>query len=43
MPTKTKTPAKVNVPTSEAGRFEPLMRSHEQRLAAGQALRDTVP
>jgi uncharacterized protein (DUF2252 family) len=39
----TKTPVKDKVPTAEAGRFEPLMRSRDQRIADGQALRDTVP
>jgi len=42
MPTA-KTPVKGKVPKVEAGRFEPLMRSRDQRLADGQALRDTVP
>jgi len=39
----TKTPVKHKVPKVEAGRFEPLMRSRDQRVADGQALRDTVP
>jgi len=43
MPTTTKIPVKDNVPTSKAGRFEPLMRSRDERVADGQALRDTVP
>ena len=38
-----KKPVKNEAPTGEAGRFEPLMRSREQRLAAGVALRETVP
>ena len=42
MPTP-KTPVKDEVATVETGRFEPLMRSRDQRLADGQALRDTVP
>ena len=37
------TPVKDKVPKAKAGRFEPLMRSRDQRLADGQALRDTVP
>jgi hypothetical protein len=38
-----KKPVKSGSPTVEAGRFEPVMQSREQRLAAGSALRDTVP
>ncbi len=36
-------PVKSEAPAGEAGRFEPLMQSREQRLAAGVALRETVP
>ena len=43
MHTTTKATAKDKVQTSEAGRFEALMRSRDQRVADGQALRDTVP
>ena len=39
----TKTPVKDKVPTSKTGRFEPVMRSRDQRIADGKALRDTVP
>ena len=42
MPT-TKTPVQDQISTGKTGRFEPLMRSRDQRLADGQALRDTVP
>jgi uncharacterized protein (DUF2252 family) len=38
-----KKPVKSESATGESGRFEPLMRSRDQRLADGQALRDTVP
>ena len=37
-----KAPVKRRAKKAETGRFEPLMRSRDQRLAAGQALRDTV-
>ena len=43
MPTTKKVPVTATGKTVEAGRFEPLMRSREQRIADGQALRDTVP
>jgi uncharacterized protein (DUF2252 family) len=39
----TKTAVNDRVPTSEASRFEPVMRSRDQRIADGKALRDTVP
>jgi len=42
MPT-TKTPVKGKVSASERGRFEPVMRSRDQRLAEGKSLRETVP
>ena len=42
MPT-TKMAVKDKVPRSESGRFEPVMRSRDQRLADGKSLRDTVP
>ena len=42
MPT-TKAAVNDKVPTNETGRFEPVMRSRDQRLADGRALRDTVP
>jgi len=35
--------SKDNVPTNKDGIFEQVMRSREQRLADGQALRETVP
>ena len=35
--------SKNKTPASEMGRFEPLMRSRDQRLADGQALREMVP
>jgi len=38
-----KTPAKHKVATIESGGYEPLMRSRDQRIADGKALRDTVP
>jgi uncharacterized protein (DUF2252 family) len=34
---------KHNVPTRAADRYEPVMRSRDQRIADGRALRDTVP
>jgi uncharacterized protein (DUF2252 family) len=39
------TKAAVNdkAPTSETGRFEPVMRSRDQRIADGKAFRDIVP
>jgi uncharacterized protein (DUF2252 family) len=42
MPTSTKTPVKAKVPTSETARLGAVMRSREQRIADGKALRDTV-
>ena len=36
------TGGKHKVPTREAGRFEPVMRSLDQRLADGRTLRETV-
>lgn len=38
-----KKPVNRKAPPVKAGRFEPVMQSREQRLVAGQALRDTVP
>ena len=37
------TPVRRKVKTAGTGRFEALMRSRDQRLADGQALRETVP
>ena len=37
------TPVKDKVTTAKAGRFEPVMRSRDQRIADGKTLRDTVP
>ena len=34
--------SKNKTPANETGRFEPLMRSRDQRIADGQALRETV-
>lgn len=42
MPT-TRPNVKDKVPTVRAGRFEPVMLSRDQRIADGQALRDTIP
>jgi uncharacterized protein (DUF2252 family) len=41
--TTTRTAVKDKATTTKAGRFEPVMRSRDQRLADGKALRDTVP
>lgn len=43
MPATSKTPKGKAVPSGETGRFEPVMRSRDQRIAEGEALRDTVP
>jgi uncharacterized protein (DUF2252 family) len=43
MPTKSKSAVRDKGTKAEAGRFEPVMRSREQRLADGKALRETVP
>ena len=37
------TPDKHKFTMVDAGRFEPVMRSRDQRLADGDALRNTVP
>jgi uncharacterized protein (DUF2252 family) len=39
----TKTVSNDKIPTSETGRFEPVMRSRDQRIGDGKAFRDTVP
>jgi len=43
MSTTTRTPVKGKAKTVAAGRDEPVFRSREARLAAGNTLRDTVP
>jgi len=43
MRTTTRAPLKGKATAAKAGRFEPVMKSRDQRIADGNALRDTVP
>jgi len=43
MRTTTKAPMKGKATTAKTGRYEPVMKSRDQRIADGNALRDTVP
>jgi len=43
MRTTTKAPMKGKATTAKTGRYEPVMKSRDQRLADGNTLRDTVP